>query len=58
MRNSTDETTGRWPCPQEAENIPLWVIARIMNTFNISIGEYMKNRLHYLEKAKKLGYIE
>ena len=54
-QNISEETTGKWPCPQEAADIPLKTIAKIMNEFNISIKEYMKDRLHYIEESRKRG---
>lgn len=45
------ETSGRWPCPIECENIPLGIIAAVMNECGISIEEYMADRKKYLIKC-------
>lgn len=56
-QNNNIETAGKWPCPKDAENIPLKTIAMIMNAFNITVEQYMDNRLHWLEESRKRGYI-
>ena len=45
------ETSGRWPCPIECENIPLGIIAAVMNECGISIEEYMADSKKYLIKC-------
>ncbi|MBR2503318.1 MAG: hypothetical protein IKB62_04245 [Oscillospiraceae bacterium] len=42
-------TTGKWPCPKEAENIKLGVLSNIMQEFHISAKELIDNQAKYIE---------
>ena len=44
-----------WKCPVECSNIPLIIIAMIMNEFDITAEEYMDNREKWLVKSGVWG---
>ena len=47
-------TTGKWPCPKEAENVKLGTISNIMQAFNITAEEFLDHQSEYLERYREL----
>ena len=47
-------TTGKWPCPKEAENAKLGTISNIMQAFNITAEEFLDHQSKYLKKYREL----
>jgi len=47
-------TTGKWPCPKQAENVKVGTISNIMQQFNITAEEFIDHQIEYLEKYASL----